>query len=117
MDREERDMIGNQMPDWEIPKDDEREMRGEIGQNDARRRAGEYDTQYGANRRSNQEDMTNGSDNIWHSDNDEGLTEDQMKTGHVEHSTGVRRPPNYEPRGQEFQPPAEADREEWRNQQ
>lgn len=104
MDREERDTMGSKMPDWELPKEDDT------------RRGAEYDRKYAARDTSGEEDNTNGSQNIRHQDSKEGLTDEQMKTGHVEHSTGVRRPPNYQPRGEGFQPPAEADREEWQNQ-
>src|SRR4051812_5079426 len=104
MDREERDTMGSKMPDWDLPKEDD----SRPGQ--------EYDRKYAARDLSGEEDSTNGSKNITHRDNSEGLTDEQMKSGHVEHSTGVRRPPNYQPRGQEFQPPAEADRDEWQDQ-
>lgn len=111
MDREERDMLGSKMPDWELPTEDTN-RRTERDTN----RAEEYDRKYNARDLNGEEDNTNGSRNVTHRDSKEGLTDEQMRTGHVEHSTGVRRPPNYQPRGEDFQPPAEADREEWQDQ-
>ncbi len=93
-DMEKRDTMGNKMPDWDLPEGDMKETSRK------ERNAGQKLT-------SEEASANDPKSNIIHKDGQEGLTDEQMKTGHVEHSTGVRRPPNYQPRGQEFEPPAE----------